>query len=68
MLNDDDIRTFDDAVNRLLDESEHIDIDNTRVNIHIQDATLERLKRYKGHKFESHNDVLSRLLNHHNDD
>lgn len=62
MINDDDVRTMDDAVNKLLDNSEYVDIDHTRVNIHIQDDTLERLKRFKGHKSESNNDVLSRLL------
>ena len=64
MLNeDDDAKSMDDIVNKLLDDAEHIEIDNTRVNIHIRDETLERLKGFKGHEFESYNSVLGRLLN-----
>lgn len=62
MMNDENIRSMDDAVNRLLDESESIGIDRTRVNINLHDETLARLKTFKGYEFESNNDVLARLL------
>lgn len=62
---DEDARSMDDVVNKLLDVAEHIDIDNTRVNIHIKEDTLVRLKSFKGHEFESYNSVLSRLLSQH---
>lgn len=59
---DDSLKSMDDAVNRLLDLSECESIDNSRVNIHMKDATLERLKSYKAYPTEPNNLILARLL------
>lgn len=61
-INEDDCKSFDDAVNILLDSASSASIDNTRTSMRLKDSTLARLKEFKAYPTESNNDILYRLL------
>ena len=64
---DENNESVDAILNRLFDESEipsvtYDDRRSSKTNIHMSDATFERLKQFKLYATESHSDTLMRLL------